>query len=167
MTVNKVELFKILKKMFPPRFEELIFLLEIPQEYLPPSEKPQIERAMKLLEWAEKEGGGLKSIKQALELMEIDGKRSDKEDTPLSDVIQPVTSPLTEIQRRHLEQQLKEQQKEYNYSNEEIEFLSDAEKKQDLRPKELWRLKQQIAEAKRKRDEAAQQIEELEKKLNW
>jgi len=68
--------------------------------------------------------------------------------------------------RRHLEQQLNEQQQEYEYKNEEIEFLRHSEKLEELRPKERFRLKQQIAEVKQKRDEIFQSIEELEKKLN-
>ena len=175
-TIDKIELLETLKQIFSPQFSELIFRLDAPTEYLPSSDKPQVERAMKLLNWAEAPGGcGLEQIMQTLEEMGIvmgtiqltpADEKPDIGETPISDVVEPVTSKLTQIQRRHLEQQLKEQQKEYNYSNEEIEFLSDAEKREDLRPKELFRLKQQIADAKRKRDEAAQRIEELEKKLN-
>ena len=84
-----------------------------------------------------------------------------------TEVFKPATSRLTEIQRRHLEQKLKEQQQEYDYRNQEIEFLSHSEKIEDLRPKERLRLKQQIAEAKQKRDEAFQSLEELGKKINW
>ena len=84
-----------------------------------------------------------------------------------TEVVKPSTCRLTEIQRRHLEQQLKEQQQEYDYRNQEIEFLSHSEKIEDLRPKERLRLKQQIAEAKQKRDEAFQSLEELGKKINW
>ncbi len=75
-------------------------------------------------------------------------------------------SPLLSIQRRHLEQQLKEQQQEYDYRNQEIEFLNNSEKIDELRPQESFRLTQQIAEAKQKRAQAAKKMEELEKKLN-
>ncbi len=100
-------------------------------------------------------------------------KKPDIEDTgtQLNSVraegVKPDTSQLTEVQRRHLEQQLKEQQQEYDYRNQEIEFLSDSEKIEELSPKERFRLQQQIAKAKQKRNEAFQNIEELEKKLNW
>ena len=75
-------------------------------------------------------------------------------------------SPLTSIQRRHLEQELKEQQQEYDYRNQEIEFLSNSEKIDDLRPQERFRLTQQIAEAKQKRAQAAKKMEKLEEELN-
>ena len=81
-------------------------------------------------------------------------------------VVESATSQLTEIQRRHLEQQLKEQQQEYNYINQEIDFLSNSEKIEDLRPRERLRLQRQIAEAKQKRDKTAQKIEELEKQFD-
>lgn len=73
---------------------------------------------------------------------------------------------LTPAQRRHLEQKRKEQQQEYDYANEEIEFLSTAEKLDDLRPQERLRLQRQIGAAKQKRDLAASQIEALEEKLD-
>ena len=81
-------------------------------------------------------------------------------------VVELVKSPLTPTQRSHLEQELKEQQQEYDYRNQEIEFLSNSEKIDDLRPQERFRLTQQIAEAKQKRERAAKRMEELEKELN-
>ena len=98
------------------------------------------------------------------EIFKSDNER-EKNRAPLL-VVEPATSQLTEIQRRHLEQQLKEQQQEYNYINQEIDFLSNSEKIEDLRPKERFRLQQQIAEAKQKRDKTAQKIEELEKQFD-
>ncbi len=80
--------------------------------------------------------------------------------------VKPANSELTKTQRRHLEQQLKEQQEEYNYHNQEIEFLSHSEKIEELSPKQRFRLQQQIGVLKQKRDEAFLSIEELEKKLN-
>lgn len=81
-------------------------------------------------------------------------------------IVELVKSPLTSTQRRHLEQQLKEQQQEYDYRNQEIEFLSNSEKINDLRPQERFRLTQQIAEAKQKRDRAAKIMGGLEEELN-
>ncbi|MEM9275798.1 MAG: toll/interleukin-1 receptor domain-containing protein [Cyanobacteria bacterium P01_F01_bin.143] len=75
-------------------------------------------------------------------------------------------SSLTATQRRHLEQQLKEQKQEYDYRNQEIEFLTNSARIDDLRSQERFRLTQQIAEAQKKRDQAAKIMGELEEKLN-
>ncbi|NET16759.1 MAG: hypothetical protein F6K08_30065, partial [Okeania sp. SIO1H6] len=69
-------------------------------------------------------------------------------------------------QRRHLEQQLKEQQQEYDYLTEQIKFLNQSEKTEDLTPKQHFRLQQQISEAEQKRDEIAQSVDQLEKRLS-
>ncbi len=60
------------------------------------------------------------------------GETGTKPNSAMSDVVKPATSQLTETQRRHLEQQLKEQQQEYDYRNQEIEFLSNSEKIEEL-----------------------------------
>ena len=73
---------------------------------------------------------------------------------------------VNSIQRRHLEQKLKEQQQEYDDVNEEIEFLSIAAKTEDFSPKQSYRLKLQIADAQQRREQIVFQIEELERILD-
>jgi hypothetical protein len=65
---NKKELLKVLKQITPAQFNELIFNLDVNEEYLPSPDKPQIERAIALLKLAQAPGGmGLQAVQEALE----------------------------------------------------------------------------------------------------
>jgi hypothetical protein len=65
---NKTEILRTLKRLLPVQFDELIFNLDVPIEYLPSSDKSQADRAMALLRWAETpKGCGLGKIQQAVE----------------------------------------------------------------------------------------------------
>ncbi len=66
--IDKNELLDILGRIIPPQFAQLVFILDVPRHLMPAPEKPQIERAIALLEWAEAPGGcGLAKIKQELD----------------------------------------------------------------------------------------------------
>ncbi len=70
--MDKIELLKTLKQMVLPQFNELIFILGAPKEYMSSPDQPQVERAIELLNWAEAPGGcGLEQIMQTLEEMGI------------------------------------------------------------------------------------------------
>jgi pimeloyl-ACP methyl ester carboxylesterase len=67
-TLNKEEVLKILERILPVQFNQLLFKLDVPRHLMPGEDKPQTERAIALLEWAEAPGGcGLEKIKQALD----------------------------------------------------------------------------------------------------
>lgn len=66
--INKNELLETLEQMTPTEFNRLIFRLGVPQNLMPSQDKPQTERAIALLRWAEAPGGcRLEKIKQALD----------------------------------------------------------------------------------------------------
>ena len=67
-STNKRELLKLLKQITPAQFNELIFSLDVKQEYLPSSDKSQVERAIALLKLAQTPVGmGLEEIQEAIE----------------------------------------------------------------------------------------------------
>ena len=47
--INKYELLNILEKIIIPQFNRLLFQLNVPVNLMPPSDKPQTERAIALL----------------------------------------------------------------------------------------------------------------------
>lgn len=66
--IGRNKLLRVLGRLTPPQFSELIFLLQAPDEYLPHQNAPQIERAIALLNWASTPGGiGLPKIKEVLD----------------------------------------------------------------------------------------------------
>ncbi len=66
--MNKNELLDILERIIQAEFDQLLFKLNVPGNLMPGSDKPQTQRAIALLEWAESpKGCGLKKIKQALD----------------------------------------------------------------------------------------------------
>jgi hypothetical protein len=66
--LNKNQLLDILEQMTSTQFDRLIFRLDVPQNLMPSEDKPQTERAIALLRWAQAPGGcGLEKIKQALD----------------------------------------------------------------------------------------------------
>jgi hypothetical protein len=72
--IDKKELLNTLEQMTSTQFDKLIFLLNVPQNLMPSSDKPQTERAIALLLWAQAPGGCvLERIKQVLEI-EIEQK---------------------------------------------------------------------------------------------
>ena len=70
----------------------------------------------------------------------------------------------------HLDERLKrrysELQQEYNDLSEEIEYLRHSERTAELRPREGFRLQQQIKEAQQKRERIHQELKELDKTSN-
>ncbi|HAC64856.1 MAG TPA: hypothetical protein DCF68_15325, partial [Cyanothece sp. UBA12306] len=73
---------------------------------------------------------------------------------------------MTSIERRHLEQQLKEQTEEYEAKTKELEFLRKAAQTADLRPKEAFKLSEQIEELELKRQEISQKLAKIAEKLD-
>ena len=70
--INVNELLDTLDDMIPAQFDRLLVILDVPQNLMPSSDKPQTDRVTKLLEWAKAPGGcGLEKIKQTLEEMGI------------------------------------------------------------------------------------------------
>ena len=65
-----------------------------------------------------------------------------------------------------LKRRYAELQEQYNALSEEIEFLRDSERIEDLRPQEKLRLKRQIKQAERERESVNQQLEKLDKISN-
>ena len=77
---EKKILLETLKKLLAVQFEELVYYLSVPIEYLPASDKEQAERAIKLLRWAEAPGGcGLGAVKRCLGEIQNDGAKPDRE----------------------------------------------------------------------------------------
>jgi hypothetical protein len=65
--VDRNQLLNLLKGLITAQFNELVYVLNIPDEYLPGQNTPQAERAIALLEWASAPGGiGLNRIQGAL-----------------------------------------------------------------------------------------------------
>jgi len=66
--INEDELLDTLERITPAQFAKLVFKLKVPKNLMPGADKPQTERAIALLSWAEAPGGcGPKKIKQALD----------------------------------------------------------------------------------------------------
>ncbi|MEH2424055.1 MAG: hypothetical protein V7K48_25055 [Nostoc sp.] len=66
---------------------------------------------------------------------------------------------------RNLQRSYSELQKDYNLLTEEIQFLRNSERTDDLSPRERFRLKKQIEEAEAEREQIGQQLQKLEKTL--
>ncbi|MDJ0593458.1 MAG: hypothetical protein QNJ72_26310 [Pleurocapsa sp. MO_226.B13] len=66
----------------------------------------------------------------------------------------------------HLKRRYSELQQKYNALSNEIEYLSQAERTSNLRPKEIWQLQQQIKEAQQERERINQELKELDKTSN-
>ncbi|PSF34942.1 hypothetical protein C7H19_18220 [Aphanothece hegewaldii CCALA 016] len=65
--VKPNELLDTLRRLIPAQFNELSFRLNVPNEYLPHQNTPQIERATALLTWASAPGGiGLTRVKEVV-----------------------------------------------------------------------------------------------------
>jgi hypothetical protein len=65
--VNRNQLLNLLKGLITAQFNELVYALNIPDEYLPGQNTPQAERAIALLKWAPAPGGiGLNRVQAAL-----------------------------------------------------------------------------------------------------
>ena len=81
----------------------------------------------------------------------------------------PVTIPkptgLTAGERRHLQIEYDELQEQFDSLSEEIQFLQQSERTDDLSPKERFRLKKQIEQAKDKRQQISNSINILENQL--
>ncbi|WP_413176382.1 trypsin-like peptidase domain-containing protein [Anabaena azotica] len=72
---------------------------------------------------------------------------------------------LTDGERRRLERECKELQDQYDSLSEEIQFLQQSERIDDLSPKERFRLKKQIEEIISEREKISDKITILENKL--
>jgi hypothetical protein len=67
-SVDRNQLLTLLKGLIPAQFNELIFRLNVPDEYLPGQNTPQAEKAIALLKWASAPGGiGLNGVQVALD----------------------------------------------------------------------------------------------------
>lgn len=75
------------------------------------------------------------------------------------------SAEITTGERRRLEMEREELQFQFDTLSEEIQFLQAAEKTDDLRPKEAFRLKKQISQAKETRDQISQKLSIIESKL--
>jgi hypothetical protein len=65
--VDRNELLNLLKGLIFSQFSELVFVLNVPDEYLPGQNTPQTEKAIALLKWASAPGGiGLDKVQAAL-----------------------------------------------------------------------------------------------------
>lgn len=69
---------------------------------------------------------------------------------------------LDDRQKRRYE----ELQQESDYLTDEIEYLRHSERTGDLRPREVFRLQQQIKEAEQKRDRVERELAKLDKTSN-
>ena len=65
----------------------------------------------------------------------------------------------------HLKRRYSGLQQEYNDLSDEIKYLRHSERTGELRPREGFRLQQQIKEAEQKRERVKQELEELD--LSW
>ena len=66
-SVDRNQLLNLLKGLITAQFNELVYVLNIPDEYLPGQNTPQAERAIALLKWASAPGGiGLNRVQAAL-----------------------------------------------------------------------------------------------------
>jgi hypothetical protein len=66
--VDRNELLNLLKGLIPAQFSELVFVLNVPDEYLPGQNTTQSEKAIALLKWASAPGGiGLDKVQAALD----------------------------------------------------------------------------------------------------
>ena len=72
---------------------------------------------------------------------------------------------LTPGERRRLEIERDELQDQFDSLSEEIQFLQKSERTDELRPKEIFRLKKQIAKAKEERQQISEKITVLENRL--
>ncbi|MHC5854509.1 hypothetical protein [Nostoc sp.] len=70
---------------------------------------------------------------------------------------------MTDLLDRNLQRSYSELQKDYDLLTEEIQFLRNSERTDDLSPRERFRLKKQIEEAEAEREQIGQQLQELEK----
>jgi inactive STAND len=70
---------------------------------------------------------------------------------------------MTDTLDRNLQRSYSELQKSYDLLTEEIQFLRNSERTDDLSPREHFRLAKQIEEAEVEREKVGQQLQELEK----
>jgi hypothetical protein len=76
--VDRNQLLNIFKGLMPAQFSELVFVLNVPDEYLPGQNTPQSEKAIALLKWASSPGGiGLNRLQAALDAI-IDGSVTNR-----------------------------------------------------------------------------------------
>ena len=80
-------------------------------------------------------------------------------------VVAQQSTSLTPGERRRLEIELEELQEQYDFLSEQIQFLQQSERTDELRPKEIFRLKKQIAQAKEERQQISDKITVLENRL--
>ncbi|MGK7925540.1 MAG: serine protease [Spirulina sp.] len=74
-------------------------------------------------------------------------------------------SHLTATERRYIQDRIEELETEYEFADEEVKALKKALKTEDLSPKQMIKVKRQIAEAEAERDEFFKQIDLLKQKL--
>lgn len=68
ISVDRNQLLNLLKGLIPAQFNQLIFVLNIPDECLPGQNTPQLEKAIALLKWASAPGGiGLDMVRAELD----------------------------------------------------------------------------------------------------
>ncbi|MGB8700665.1 MAG: hypothetical protein WCD18_14710, partial [Thermosynechococcaceae cyanobacterium] len=70
---------------------------------------------------------------------------------------------MTDTLDRNLQRSYSELQKGYDFLTEEIQFLRNSERTDDLSPRERFRLTKQIEEAEAEREQIGQKLQELEK----
>ncbi len=80
-------------------------------------------------------------------------------------VVAQQSTSLTPGERRRLEIEREELQDQYDSLTEEIQFLQKSERTDELRPREIFRLKKQIAQAKEERQQISEKITILENRL--
>ncbi|MGB8700664.1 MAG: TIR domain-containing protein [Thermosynechococcaceae cyanobacterium] len=103
-------------------------------------------------------------IRKAIEKLNIPSPKSNSTDVSLTIMTKESTS-LTSGERRRLETERDELQDQYDSLSEEIQFLQQSESTDDLSPKDRFRLKKQIEQAKQKRQQLSEKITILENRL--
>jgi hypothetical protein len=117
--------------------------------------------------WANRDEAFLdvaQSIRKAVKKMTI-MQAQPSSATVSATVIEQESTGLTTRQRRRLEQERDELQKQYDFLSEEIQHLRKSLRIDDLSPKERFRVAKQIEEAEAEREQISERIENLENKI--
>ena len=103
-------------------------------------------------------------IRQAIAQLTANPPRPSSADSSVT-VAAPESTSLTSGEHRRLETEREELQDQFNSLSEEIQFLQKSERTDDLSPKQGFRLKKQIAQAKEDRQQISEKITILENRL--
>ncbi|MDJ0677706.1 MAG: effector-associated domain EAD1-containing protein [Calothrix sp. MO_167.B42] len=80
-------------------------------------------------------------------------------------IVSPEPTVLLPGERRRLETERDELQEQFDFLSEEIQFLQQSQRTDDLSPKQGFRLKKQIEQAKEERQQISDKIKILESNL--